>query len=48
MLLNYRDDPVVENSMPEHDKLKAVLSKALPLDTRWTPRVRVNAVAGKW
>jgi len=42
----YRNDPVVENSMTEPDKLKAVLSKVLPEDARWTARVRVHAIAG--
>jgi ABC-type lipoprotein release transport system permease subunit len=40
----YRDDPVVENSMTEPLGVEAALAELLPHGSRWTPRVRVNAV----
>jgi ABC-type lipoprotein release transport system permease subunit len=41
----YRDDPVIENSIMDPDAVKSVLERVLPPGTRWTPRVRVNAIA---
>jgi ABC-type lipoprotein release transport system permease subunit len=41
----YRSDPVVENSIPETESLKTVLREVLPAGSKWTSRVRVNAVA---
>jgi ABC-type lipoprotein release transport system permease subunit len=40
----YRDDPVIENSIANPQDVETVLSKVLPAGTRWTERVRVNAV----
>jgi len=42
---DYRNDPVVENSIPDVDLMQRVLAKSLPAHARWSPRVRVNAVA---
>jgi len=41
----YRNDPVIENSMPDPEAVKTVLNKVLAPDDMWTFRVRVNAVA---
>ncbi len=41
----YRDDPVIQNSIMDPDTVKSVLERVLPPGTRWTPRVRVNAIA---
>ncbi|MDO9528096.1 MAG: ABC transporter permease [Syntrophales bacterium] len=40
----YRDDPVIENSMTNPRDVETVLGKVLPAGSRWTSRVRVNAV----
>jgi ABC-type lipoprotein release transport system permease subunit len=42
---DYRNDPVVENSIPDIDLMQRVLAKSLPAHAHWSPRVRVNAVA---
>ena len=40
----YRDDPVVEYSMPQTELLP-LLQEQLPPDAHWSARVRVNAIA---
>ncbi len=40
----YRDDPVIENRIIEPDRILDDL-ETLPPNARWTPRLRVNAVA---
>jgi len=42
---DYRNDPVVENSMNNIDKLDKALSTTLDPGIFWTKRVRVNAIA---
>jgi len=42
---DYRNDPVIENSMPNPLKLETALKKLLPPDAHWTSRIRVNAIA---
>lgn len=42
---DYRNDPVVENSIHDFDSIQRVLAKSLPAHAHWSPRVRVNAVA---
>ncbi|MBW1899143.1 MAG: ABC transporter permease [Deltaproteobacteria bacterium] len=42
---NYRDDPVVENSMTDPALLEKALKIALPEGANWAMRVRVNAMA---
>lgn len=41
---HYLDDPVVENSMQNTSFVEAALKEVLPNGTKWTTRVRVNAV----
>ena len=41
----YRDDPVIENSITDPQSIFSVLQELLPPGSRWTSRVRVNAVA---
>jgi ABC-type lipoprotein release transport system permease subunit len=41
----YRNDPVIENSITDPKEVKAVLNKTLPHGTRWSFRVRINAIA---
>jgi len=41
----YRNDPAIENSIPDPAVVEAVLQKEMPPGTLWSPRVRVNAVA---
>jgi ABC-type lipoprotein release transport system permease subunit len=41
----YRDDPVIQNSIMDPDTIESVLERVLPPGTRWTRRVRVNAIA---
>ena len=41
----YRNDPSIENSIANPREVEDVFKKVLPADTRWSPRVRVNAVA---
>ena len=43
---DYRNDPVVENSMTDPGTVAAALEKTLPRGARWTGRIRVNAIAG--
>ncbi len=42
---DYRDDPVIENSMPNPLKLEIALKKVLPPDAHWAARIRLNAIA---
>ncbi|WP_299981311.1 FtsX-like permease family protein [Desulfobacula sp.] len=42
---DYRNDPVVENSMDGIDKLDQALSTILGQDALWAKRIRVNAIA---
>ena len=42
---DYRNDPVIENSITEPEAVEATLNDILPPGSRWTPRVRVNAIA---
>jgi ABC-type lipoprotein release transport system permease subunit len=42
----YRNDPVIENSMTRPGEVADLLAGLLPAGTRWTSRVRVNAIAG--
>jgi len=44
-LKGFRDDPVVENSITEIGPVLSALKAGLPAGSRWTARVRVNAVA---
>ncbi len=41
----YRNDPVIENSIPEPEVVEALLNKLLPANALWSSRVRVNAIA---
>jgi ABC-type lipoprotein release transport system permease subunit len=41
----YRNDPAIENSMPEPEVVELVFEKHLPPGTLWASRVRVSAVA---
>ena len=40
----YRDDPAIENSMAEPERVERVFEKYLPPKAVWTSRIRVNAV----
>jgi len=42
---DYRNDPVIENSMPHPLKLETALKKLLPPGAHWASRIRVNAIA---
>ncbi len=42
---NYREDPVIENSMHEPEVVEGILARYLPPDARWSARVRVDAIA---
>jgi len=42
---DYRNDPVVENSIPDPDRVEKVLGEHLPEKTAWSSRIRVTAVA---
>ena len=42
--INYRNDPVVENSMDEIALLDKTIKKNLPENAKWTSRIRVAAV----
>jgi len=42
---DYRNDPVIENSITEPEAVETTLNDILPPGSRWTPRVRVNAIA---
>jgi ABC-type lipoprotein release transport system permease subunit len=41
----FRNDPVIENSMHEPEMVEALLAEYLPSNARWSPRVRVDAIA---
>ncbi|UCD71079.1 MAG: ABC transporter permease [Syntrophobacterales bacterium] len=41
----YRNDPVIENSMTDPEAVETALKRSLPPDSRWSSRVRVNAIA---
>jgi ABC-type lipoprotein release transport system permease subunit len=41
----YRNDPVIENSIVDPQSLDHALKELLPAGSRWSSRVRVNAVA---
>jgi len=41
----YRNDPVIENSIVDPQSVEHVLKEILPAGSRWSSRVRVNAVA---
>ncbi|MBN2514918.1 MAG: ABC transporter permease [Deltaproteobacteria bacterium] len=40
----YRNDPVIENSMPDPRVVESAIKKKLPSDVWWSSRVRVNAI----
>ena len=42
---DYRNDPVVENSIPDPDRVEKVMGEHLPKKTAWSSRIRVTAVA---
>ncbi len=42
---NYRDDPVIENSIPQPGAVEASLGRLLPPGAHWSARVRVPAIA---
>ncbi len=42
---DYRNDPVIENSMEDNGRLDKKINKSLPEKALWTKRIRVNAVA---
>lgn len=42
---DYRNDPVIENSMLNPAEVEKVLSESLPEGSVWTSRIRVSAVA---
>jgi ABC-type lipoprotein release transport system permease subunit len=42
---DYRNDPVVENSILDPDRVAKVLGEHLPEKTAWSSRIRVTAVA---
>jgi ABC-type lipoprotein release transport system permease subunit len=42
----YRDDPAIENSITNPMAVEKVLGTILPEGSRWSTRVRVNAIAG--
>ncbi len=42
---DYRNDPVVENSISDPDRVAKVLDAHLPEKTAWSSRIRVTAVA---
>ncbi len=41
----YRDDPCLEYFMPDLKKIEKILNKILPQKSRYTYRIRVNAIA---
>jgi len=41
----YREDPAVDNSITDPNMVESALESLLPPGSRWTPRVRVNAIA---
>lgn len=42
---DYRNDPVIENSITQTDPLKRALTAVLPAAAKWALRIRVNAIA---
>ncbi|MCP4631150.1 MAG: ABC transporter permease [bacterium] len=42
----YRNDPAIENSISDPMVVEAAIRNEMPQGTLWSPRVRVNAVAG--
>jgi ABC-type lipoprotein release transport system permease subunit len=44
-LKGYRNDPVIENRISHPRALETALNKHLPAGSKWTCRVRVNAIA---
>jgi len=42
---DYRNDPVIENSMTDIKKVETALKNILPPEARWTSRIRVSAIA---
>ncbi|MCF6290952.1 MAG: ABC transporter permease [Desulfobacterales bacterium] len=42
---DYPDDPAIDNSIRDPDQVERVLRDNLPIGSRWTARVRVNAIA---
>ncbi|TVM19179.1 ABC transporter permease [Oceanidesulfovibrio indonesiensis] len=40
----FRDDPVIENVMPNAEPVEAVLERELPAGSHWTKRIRVDGV----
>jgi ABC-type lipoprotein release transport system permease subunit len=41
----YREDPSIDNSITDLNTVESALESLLPPGSRWTPRVRVNAIA---
>jgi ABC-type lipoprotein release transport system permease subunit len=41
----YREDPAIDNSITDPIPVESTLENLLPPGARWTPRVRVNAIA---
>ncbi|MBC2742029.1 MAG: ABC transporter permease [Desulfosarcina sp.] len=41
----YRQDPVIDNSIPSIDPIRSVFTQTLPADAAWSPRIRLSAVA---
>ncbi len=41
----YRDDPAIDNRIKDTSRVEDVLKRILPEKSRWTMRVRVNAIA---
>jgi len=44
---DYPDDPTVENTISAPAVIEPVLKDVLPPDSRWSYRVRLNAIASK-
>ena len=42
---DFRNDPVVENSIKNPEIVENILNNTLSLSAKWTSRVRVNAIA---
>lgn len=41
----YREDPVIQNSIQDPEKLAVALDRALPEGSSWAERIRVNGIA---
>jgi ABC-type lipoprotein release transport system permease subunit len=41
----YREDPSIDNSITDPNMVEGAIESLLPPGSRWTPRVRVNAIA---